>query len=347
MHTGSLGAVVTLLLVTGSGRSGTSSVAGSLKRLGFHVPQPENPPDERNPRGYYEPQWVSQFHLQWLNGIPVRTIDPRPDAGAVAMATATPERREALRTWLAEELAQHGPDDVVVVKETRAYWVYPLWRDVAEELGARLVSLTMLRHPTQVVRSRDAAYLSHRPDAVRLQRETANTAAWVNSVVVTERQSRTNPRAFVPYVELIDDWRTTLFRACRQLDVDPGRFDAPHPVDDFLTAELNRSDDTWNGLTVPDEVRDLAERTWTAARALAVDPDDAVARTALDVIGEEYVTLHAFAAAVATDDTLAKVAAERQRLQRRLDTKNHRIAGLRSRVAELEAELGIEPEPDA
>ena len=76
---------VRLVLVTGSGRSGTSTVAGALKRLGLHIPQPEVATDERNPRGYYEPLWVAEFHKGLLNPIPVRTIDTRPDAGRIAM----------------------------------------------------------------------------------------------------------------------------------------------------------------------------------------------------------------------------------------------------------------------
>ena len=40
-----------LVLVSGSGRSGTSSLAGALKRLGLHVPQPAVAASETNPRG--------------------------------------------------------------------------------------------------------------------------------------------------------------------------------------------------------------------------------------------------------------------------------------------------------
>ena len=41
----------TVVLVTGSMRSGTSSLAGSLKQLGWHVPQPEVPASDRNAKG--------------------------------------------------------------------------------------------------------------------------------------------------------------------------------------------------------------------------------------------------------------------------------------------------------
>ena len=82
---------VKLVLVTGSGRSGTSSVAGTLKRLGLYIPQPEVETDERNPRGYYEPLWLAELQKRLLNPIPVRTIDSRPNAGKIAKKHVTPK----------------------------------------------------------------------------------------------------------------------------------------------------------------------------------------------------------------------------------------------------------------
>ncbi|WP_370249922.1 hypothetical protein [Nocardioides sp.] len=331
--------MVTLVLVTGSGRSGTSSVAGTLKRLGFAIPQPEVPTDENNPRGYYEPLWVADFHKYWLNGIGVRTIDTRPHAGDVAMADVTPEREAELRDWLAGELAGRADDDVVVVKETRAYWVYPLWERVAAAVGADLVSLTMLRHPAQVVRSRDTAYLSDFSDSMRRQRETANVAAWLNSVLVTEHATRGNPRAFVPYYDLLGDWRAAMTRACGQIGVPVGDLAAPHPVDDFLTTSLNRSAATWNGLAVSEGLRTLAEATWEAAGRLVVDPDDTGARADLDRLREEYAEEFRVAAAIASDESQALVIAERAKFEERLARKNARLAQLREARAAQDAEL--------
>ena len=96
---------VKLVVVTGSGRSGTSSVAGTLKRLGLYIPQPEVETDERNPRGYYEPLWVAEFHKWLLNPIPVRTIDSRPNAGKIAKKAVTPEVEQQLRDWLSGSAA--------------------------------------------------------------------------------------------------------------------------------------------------------------------------------------------------------------------------------------------------
>lgn len=326
---------VRVLVVTGSGRSGTSSVAGTLKRLGFHIPQPEVEADERNPLGYYEPLWIAEFHKSFLDSVPVRTIDTRPDAADIAMAAVTPEREAALRDWLTTELAGHASGDVVVIKETRAYWVMPMWTRVVDQVGASLTSLTMLRHPTQVVRSRDSAYLSNQTDAFRRQRETSNVAAWMNSIFATERATRGNARAFVPYYDLIGDWRAAMTRAGGQLGLDLGPLDGPHPVDDFITPSLNRSGDAWEGLTVPHWLVEMAERTWTATQVLVESPTDAGAMAALDDLRAQYVDVYETSAAIASDGAAAQVLAVRQELNKRLARRRQEIKQLQAELARL------------
>ncbi len=97
----------------------------------------------------------------------------------------------------------------------------------------------------------------------------------MNSVFETERASRGNPRAFVPYYDLISDWRAAMTRACAQVGAPSGSMDAPHAVDDFLTTSLNRSSDSWEGLTVPPALVEMADATWTAANVLSTNPTTA------------------------------------------------------------------------
>ena len=215
-----------LVIVTGSGRSGTSSVAGTLKRLGLHVPQPEVEADESNPRGYYEPLWVTEFHKELLNPIPVRTIDSRPDRDRRRPPRRSrPRSRSGCATWLSGQLDQPQ----VVIKDPREFWVHDLWLRVAGELGAEVTTLTMLRHPTEVVRSRDTAYLTEHPPSFRRQRETTNVAAWVNAAFETERATRGHRRAFVPYADLLADWRAAMARAGEQLAITYGDTTAAAP----------------------------------------------------------------------------------------------------------------------
>ena len=92
----------TLVVVSGAGRSGTSTMAGALKMLGLHVPQPEIPPNDANPRGYFEPAWVVDFHKRALKSSHVRTNDARPYAWDVAHSDLDGVRAE-LDTWMGEQ----------------------------------------------------------------------------------------------------------------------------------------------------------------------------------------------------------------------------------------------------
>jgi hypothetical protein len=333
-----------LVIVTGSGRSGTSSVAGTLKRLGLHIPQPEVEADEANPRGYYEPLWVTEFHKRVLNPVPVRTIDTRPTAAAIAAeAGGHPEVEAELREWLSGQL--DAPQ--ILVKDPRAVWILPVWTKVAAELGADVVTLTMLRHPTEVVRSRDTAYLTEHTPQFRRQRETANVAAWINAAFETERATRALGRTFVGYHDLLADWRSELSRVATQLAVtfEPDLDVRPHPVDDFLDSRLNRSAISWDDIAVPAQLRDLAERTWTAMNTLVASPHDAATIESLGEMQAEYAELFDYAEAVSMDATIARVSAGKREVRRKkdaqLDDVRRELEAARAEVEELRRGQGL------
>jgi hypothetical protein len=330
------------LLITGSGRSGTSSVGGALKRLGLHVPQPEVEADHKNPRGYYEPAWLAALLKDFLEPIPVRTIDSRPRTAEIAMAAlADSDVESQLREWLRDLLAY----DQVAIKDTRAYWVYDLFTRLSAELGADLASLTMLRHPTEVVRSRDTAYLSGQSEEFRRERETTNVAAWMNSIFETERATRANPRAFVRYTDLREDWRTALARAGDQLGLSYNADLAPldqggahHDVDDFIDSGLFRSQVTWDDIQVAPVLQEMAEATWRAVNALVDDPQDQAAIAELQRLRGEYDDLYAFASAMTMDERTAQVAAAKRDLKERLAKRRQRITRLEEQLAQARAE---------
>src|SRR3954447_3985733 len=123
----------TVVLVTGSMRSGTSSLAGSLKQLGWHVPQPEVPASERNAKGHFEPRWVIEFHKRLMRRALVRPSDGSPRAEQrLRELVEDGEAERELRGWLA---GQEEPR--VVVKDPHAAWGLPLWRRAAGGAGRR------------------------------------------------------------------------------------------------------------------------------------------------------------------------------------------------------------------
>ena len=300
-----------LVLVSGSGRSGTSSLAGALTRLGLHVPQPEVEASETNPRGFYEPQWVIDFHKRHLRELALFNIDSRPaavDLVAAHLENGSPAAE--LREWLSGQLALHIPrGEQIVVKDPHAFWFAQAWEQVSEELGADLRWLTALRHPAEVVGSRDIAYLSSQSDDLRLTKETSNVAGWVHAALLTEKAGRDYKRSFVRYTDLLADWRTALEPVQKQLDLTFNTdLDAreAHPVDDFIEPSMRKSQLTWDDVRTPDWLREMAEEVWQLLSALTASPQDADTLAALDRIHADYNARYADAVALTFDHTKAE-----------------------------------------
>jgi hypothetical protein len=276
-----------LVLVVGVGRSGTSLLSGILGQLGFAIPQPEVQADDTNPRGFGEPRWVVDFHSRVLKEQRVTLNDSRPAAWD-QMAKAASGARAELVEWLRGELAQ---DDEIVVKDPRTVWFLDLWRDCADELGARTSFVTMLRHPAEIVAS---ARKSYGPGLT----EAGRTAAWMNVMLQTEHATRGARRAFVSYNELLADWVPEIRRLGTQLDVPRlATVDRVPEVDAFVDPALHRNRTTWDELDVPARVRDLAELVWSHVQA----GDQA----ALDADRAAYVELYREAEAIAQCSIMA------------------------------------------
>jgi hypothetical protein len=291
----------TLVLVAGSGRSGTSLFAGIMQRLGFHVPQPEVAADPTNPRGFAESKWVVDFHSGLLERAGVLVADARPAAWAHAARIGLDESvHNQLRTWLAGEFRSA---DHVIIKDPRLSWFLPIWRRCAEEIGVAPKFATVLRHPAAVVDSKQRSYGTWQGDVER-------TAGWINQVLFTERATRDGPRIFVKYQDLLDDWTRQIGRAGDILDLAVIR-DVPAATivqtHDFIDRSLSRSRETWDDFEVPEALRDLADEVWELATHLVdVDGDGQSELTdRLDAARAAYIRVYEDAEAIAQSSITA------------------------------------------
>jgi hypothetical protein len=300
----------TLLLVAGSGRSGTSLFTGILARLGFHVPQPEVAADSTNPRGFSESKWVVDFHTKLLDRAGVQVADARPKAWALTANVALDEVvKQELRGWLEQEF---GKDENVIIKDPRLSWFLPLWRTCAEEVGAVARFATVVRHPAAVVESKQRSYGNW-------QGEVDRTAGWVNQSLFTERATRDYPRSVVRYQDLLDDWTQVVARVGEELDlavVRDARAQAIVQVHEFIDRSLSRSRATWEDFEIPDGLRALADDVWELMSGLAEDgaaADPATER--FEAARAAYLELYEDAEAIAQSSI---VAARRQPRRRRV-----------------------------
>ncbi len=290
-----------LVFVVGSGRSGTSTMSGTLQTLGIHVPQPEVSADDTNPKGFGEPQWVVDLHDELLKRCQVQVSDARPSAWFEAGKLATvDELRERLHTWVEQQFVEGGNE--LVVKDPRLSWFLGLWRGAAVRAGATPSYITMLRPVTEVVGSKQKYYSTRFGEVSR-------TAAWVNMMLHTERATRDGVRAFVRYHDLLDDWTVPLFAIGEQFDlkgVQTASANDIRKVHNFIDPSLRRVSATWEDLHVPPRLREVAVETWQALDSMAApDGDTAEVRAALDQLRVAYADLYDESEALAQSSVIA------------------------------------------
>ena len=292
--------------MTGSTRSGTSTAAGTLHHLGMHVPTPVLKPNDSNPSGFFESTWPVKFHTRLLDAAVVAPTDSRPEAFSLVDRSITPAARGELRGWLSTIF---GETPSVVVKDPRSMWVPTLWADTADALGARIGFLTTLRHPAEVIASRWTYYGSTRPNNDEWRYHVRNLCTWINVNLGTERETRGQRRVFVRYEALLEDWRRAMRRVrdALSLELDPALDgDDPHPVDEFIDPGLRRHDPSWEGMDLPGDLVEIAERAWASLGTIADgDADPASTATRLDDLAEAYASIQRRSQAVAYDATVA------------------------------------------
>lgn len=289
-----------LVLVTGTGRSGTSTIAGSLHHLGLTVPGPFLGANDSNPKGFFESKWAVRFHKRIATAAGIHDMDSRPGAFERARTATTPELRADLVAFLRDRCAGH---EQVVVKDPRSVWAQELWRDAADEVGLDVRYLSMLRHPAEVIGSRATYYASQTDEEKRRRYEVFNVARWINNSLISERETRGRRRTFVRYADLLEDWRPALAKVADELGLAyAGDLAPPHPVDEFIDPDLRRVRVTWDELSVPADLRDLAQGIWDQLMVLhAAGGHDDAAETALDELSARYERLFADAAAISHD----------------------------------------------
>lgn len=293
-----------VVLVVGSGRSGTSTMAGTLRTLGLHVPQPEVVADSTNPKGFGEPRWVVDLHAELLARSNVQVSDARPrawlDTGTTSGDHAT---RERVATWLEEQFAVA---DELVIKDPRASWFLGLWRAAAERCDATPSYVTMLRPVTEVVGSKQTYY--GRMGAGSDQGAVTRTAAWINMMLHTERATRGQQRAFVRYGDLLDDWTQPVFALGEAFDLTGVKTAMAVDIAEvhrFIDPSLRRVTMTWDDIGVPDRLRELADETWQALDAIATD-DSAETQEWCDHLRAAYAAQYADAEAFAHSTVVAQ-----------------------------------------
>jgi hypothetical protein len=302
-----------MLVVAGSGRSGTSLFTGLTGRLGVHIPKPEVSANRSNPRGFGEPRWLVDYHNDLLSSVDVVVEDGRPEAWDLTDEVA--QRSDALASladWYEQQFAEN---DRIVVKDPRLAWFFQLHREAAAEVGAQVRVATMLRHPAEVMRSREIAYGTRTSNTTRV-------VGWMTMMLGIELRTRDLPRAILRYDDLLADWRAAMTQA--EATVGMGLFEQATEeqvadADDLVDPKLHRSTADWDELQLPVRVLELATRTYEIyGQLIGTGPDEqGEIRTSLDSLREELFAYYDECYDVSRTRTGAFARKERRKAARR------------------------------
>lgn len=139
-----------IILVVGSGRSGTSMLTEVLTKAGCHIGSELVEKNRFNERGYFENRVFVDLHKRILTDLGrgglAGSAVPRP--AGTELKTYRPELKLALKRFAAE-----SPGPVVAVKDPRISLLIPLWSWAAESLGFKLSVILSYRRPGAIIDS--------------------------------------------------------------------------------------------------------------------------------------------------------------------------------------------------
>jgi len=272
MAEGSRGAAV---LVLGMHRSGTSSLAGAIVRLGGAAPLNLIPGDEANPKGYWESVILNDLNEDILAAGGSQWDDWRPfDPKGI-----DPARAFALKERALSGLMEEFPDArLAVIKDPRMCRLMSFWSPVFREAGWSVRPVLQLRSPLEVALS------LNRRDKIPLG---FGCLIWLRHVLDAEAATRGLGRAVVNWNDFLVSPRRTLERVGKQLNVAWPRWSdaALAEIGEFVSADLRRQRASDDDLQAHPAVSGLAREAYAAVRELVEDPTNQNAQRALDDIG--------------------------------------------------------------
>jgi hypothetical protein len=261
-----------LVVVLGMHRSGTSSAAGTLVRLGAAAPQHLIAPNADNERGYWESRVIVELNDAILAAAGTDWKDWRKfDLNKIDALQADALRARA-RQALAEEFGDVG---FAVVKDPRMCRLMPFWGPVFAEAKWSVRALLPIRPPLEVSQS------LHCRDGIG---PAYGCLLWLRHVLDAEAETRGMARAFLDWPHFLGNGRNALAQASEQLGVIWPYWceSALADIDQFVSTDLRRQRTSEADMQTHPAVDDLVRRAYAAMIELVQDSADSAVLRKLD-----------------------------------------------------------------
>jgi hypothetical protein len=265
-------------LVLGMHRSGTSSVAGTLVKLGIAAPKTLMAGKDDNPRGHWESVALAAFHDDLLASAGSRWDDWRAFHEGWYDTPVASDFKERAKALLKEEF---GRAPAFVLKDPRICRLARFWLDIFSDEGIDAKILLPIRSPLEVAQS-------HRTrDGMPLRR---GLLLWLRHVLEAEAATRGLPRSLFEWDGFLTEWRSAAARFEVELDTRwPALTDTVAvEIEQFLSRDLKHERVRDADLAAYPDLHGWVLTAYDALRALARDPDLKDARATLDGLRERF-----------------------------------------------------------
>jgi hypothetical protein len=214
------------LLILGMHRSGTSAVTRAVNLLGAEIGKNILLPGQGNAEGFWEHYDAARLDHDLLQAFGHAWFDIRRLPADWQKQTASREALKGIKTIIQQELSGHP---LVAIKDPRMCLTAPLWIEGFEAAGFEVQCLLMVRDPREVVDSLQAREQWPRAPIFLL---------WAHYMMEAVLATRTLKRSLITYDQLLEDWRGTLGRVARELELSWPRDEAAASpdIDAFLHA---------------------------------------------------------------------------------------------------------------
>jgi hypothetical protein len=273
----------TVVVVLGMHRSGTSSAAGALVRLGAAAPRHLIDPTVDNEKGYWESRVIMDLNdailasggSDWKDWrrFDIDKIDALKADTLHARATAA----------LAAEFGDVG---LAVMKDPRMCRLMPFWSRVFEEAKWSTRALLPIRSPLEVglsLKRRDGLSPAY------------GSLLWLRHVLDAEAETRGMARAVLDWSQFLGSGRTALAQANEQLGVIWPYWGESvlADIEQFVSKDLRHQRASEDDLGTHPAINDLARRTYAAMMDLVRDPEDSRTLRTLDDLRAGFETASA------------------------------------------------------
>jgi len=272
LKTGNDKKMTDVVLVLGMHRSGTSSVAGALTKLGGGMPKHLMAADQGNARGYFESVAFMRFHDELLESAGSNWRDWRLFNPEWRQSPVAADFRRRAKELFAEEF---NGSALPVLKDPRTCRFAPFWLDVLRDIEAKPHIVMPIRSPLDVAQSLKTVHglsLTH------------GLLLWLRHVLDAESHSRSVARSIFAWKDFRSDWRGTCDKIAAETHLSWPRLSdrAAREIDRFLTKELVHHDTDDAALVAHADVHEWAVRAYEALLELARSPLSNSALATLD-----------------------------------------------------------------